>query len=104
MRPKVVVEMLEGVDMFSDFGDVAGQVDNGVEFVAPSAVASVDAAAELRRSWRQDIEGNGLCRTRLLEFSHELGAAVIWMALTGQGISAVTLRRKPAALLAVALR
>jgi hypothetical protein len=43
VRPEVVVEVLEGIDMLGDPVDVAGQVDDGVELVPPGAVASLDS-------------------------------------------------------------
>ena len=43
VRPEVVVEVLEGIDVRGDLVDVAEQVDDGVELVAPGAVASLDS-------------------------------------------------------------
>jgi hypothetical protein len=76
VRPEVVVEVLEGIDVSGDLVEVVGQVDDGVKFVSPGAVASFDGAVELWRARRQDIEGDGLCGAGVLELGHELGAAV----------------------------
>ena len=76
MRPEMVIEMLEGIDVLGDLVDVVWQVDDGVELVSPGAIASLDGAVELRRVRRQDVEWDGLCGARLLELGHELGAAV----------------------------
>src|SRR5690554_6881133 len=76
VRSEVVVEVLEGTDMLGDLFDVVWQVDDGIEFVSPSAVASFDGTIELWRPRRQDIEGDGLCGTGLFELGHELGAPV----------------------------
>src|SRR5690606_2164904 len=76
VRPEMVIEMLEGIDVLGDLVDVVWQVDDGVELVSPGAIASRDGAVELGRARRQDKEGDGLCGARLLELGHELGAAV----------------------------
>src|SRR4051794_20717327 len=83
VRPEVVVEVLEGVDVLGDLVDVVGQVDDGVELVAPGAVASLDGAVELGRSRRQHVERNAFGGAGELEFGHELGATIDLDGLDG---------------------
>jgi hypothetical protein len=52
----MVVEVLEAVDEGVDVLDLGGQVEDGVELVAPCAVAAFDGAVELRPLGRQFVE------------------------------------------------
>ncbi|HEX3496311.1 MAG TPA: hypothetical protein VHT02_03895 [Methylocella sp.] len=43
----MIVEVLEGLDMLGDIGDLGGQFDVGMELISPRAVASFDGSIEL---------------------------------------------------------
>jgi hypothetical protein len=60
----VVVEVLEAVEDRVDFVDAAGELVDGVELIAPGAVAALDGSIHLRTLGRQDVEADELCRGR----------------------------------------
>ena len=72
MGPVVVVSMGECIDEGLEPVDLVGQVMDGVELVAPCAVASFDGSIELGPLGRQDEEIEALVAARLLEAGHEL--------------------------------
>ena len=76
MRADEVVGVLPVVDQRVQLLDAAGQIGAGVEFVAPRAVASFDAAVELRHAWRQHVELDVFGFAGGFELGHEFGAAV----------------------------
>src|SRR5207247_5993564 len=76
VRPEVVIEVLEGVNVLGDLVDVVRQVDDGVELVAPGTVASLDGAVELGRSRWQHVERDAFGGAGELELGHELGPTV----------------------------
>src|SRR5437763_2966571 len=71
-----VVAMLEGVDEGVEVLDAGWQVVDGVELVAPRAVAALHRAVELGAPWRQEEELDGVLLAGVLELGHELRAAV----------------------------
>jgi hypothetical protein len=71
MRPVVVVDVLEAVDVGIDLLDLCGQVEDGVELVSPCAVASLDGAIELGSLGRQFVKDEALVLTGLLELGLE---------------------------------
>lgn len=66
----------EGIDERLEAIERAGQVEAGVELVAPGALGSLDAAVELGPFWRQDEEGKATVLAGLLEGGPELGSSV----------------------------
>jgi len=72
----MVVEVLEPVEDWIERLDGSGQVVDGVEFVSPGAIASVDRAVHLRRLGRKDEEPQALFLAGDLELGHELGTTV----------------------------
>ena len=105
--PVVVIEVLVAVDDWIEGFEIFRQVVGFVELISPCAVTSLDAAVEFGGFWRQDEEADGFILAGLLEFGHELAAIhslppSTWMALTANGMSAMTLSRNRAAERAVA--
>jgi hypothetical protein len=68
VRAMVVVEVLEAVEDWVDLVDAAGQLVDGIELVAPGAVAALDSSIHLRRLWRQDEEANVVVVAGLLDY------------------------------------
>ena len=64
--------MLERVELV----DLGRRVVDGIELVAPGALQALDAAVELGRARRQDVERDALLLAGGLELGHELRAAV----------------------------
>ena len=71
-----VVAVLEGVDERIELVDAGWQIVDGVELVAPRAVASLDRAVDLGALGRQHEELDGSALAGVLELGHELGAAI----------------------------
>lgn len=73
MRSVVVVERLEAVDDWIDVFDVAREVIDVIELVAPSGIAAFHGPIHRWGFWRQDIEANALVLAGLLELGSVRG-------------------------------
>ena len=97
-----VVAMLEGIDEGVEVVEAGWQVVDGVELVAPRAVAALHGAIDLGALGREQVELDGALPTGVLELGHELRSAVDLDGVDLEGISLTSLSRKIAAEAAVA--
>jgi hypothetical protein len=85
----VVVEVL-GVD----FVDAAGELVDGIELVAPGAIAALDGSNHLLTLWWQDVEADGLSWQACSNSAMKSDPTSTSMASTLKGMSRMILSMK----------
>ena len=92
----VVAAVSEGVDVGLELVDAVGQVEAGVERMAPRALGAFNGATELRALGRQD-KVSPLAAQACSKPAMNSGPPSTWMPVTGKGASAQSLSSGAAA-------